>query len=87
MIPVYRKQFGHLADARSRFVATLSPPSNESFPIVDLETGRELLAIPSGAGLVRQIAWSPDGSILLARMDEGRAWIIPSDSKHSTPER
>lgn len=84
MISVYRKQFGNLADARSRFVATLLLPRNESFPIVDLETCRELLAVPSGAGLVRQIAWSPDGSVLLACQDDGQAWALPPHPQNSS---
>jgi WD40 repeat protein len=44
--------------------------------IMDIHTGRELMAIPTNSGVVRQIAWSPDGAILLARLNDGQAWMI-----------
>jgi eukaryotic-like serine/threonine-protein kinase len=47
--------------------------------LIDIETGRELLSFPSAPGVPSQIAWSPDGTTLLARQDNGRAWMVPAN--------
>lgn len=84
-----RQELRRLED--SAFSAAVSPDGQRvavgryrgeisTVTLVDIEIGRELLAIPGAPGLVRQLAWSPDGSVLLARMDEGRAWVIPPGS-------
>jgi WD40 repeat protein len=85
-----RKELPLLED--SAFAATISPDhrrvavgrhrghGQSNISIVDLETGRELFAIRASDGLVRQLAWSPDGTTLISRLNDGQAWSIRVDA-------
>ena len=42
--------------------------------IIDVLTGREIMSLPSPSGITRQVAWSPDGTALVARTDGGAIW-------------
>jgi WD40 repeat protein len=90
---ILRKQLRRLED--SAFSVALSPDTKRiavgryrgetsTVTLIDVETGRELLDIPGSPGLVSQIAWSPDGTTLLARLDDGRAWRILPTSRSPT---